>query len=96
MIPAADLATLYAAADGFTVACTFGAETTQVHFRQGSAEVLGGERLTRGYEMRYRASTLAGLTRDSAVVIGGITYRVNAVPETLPSGDERIARLTKA
>lgn len=96
MIPATDLAALYDAADGLTVTATHGADTAQVHFRQPTVEAFGGERLDRDYTMRYRTSTLTALTRGSTVLIGAHTYTVNAIPEFTPSGDERIARLSRS
>ena len=71
MIPTPDLAALYDAADGLTVSATFGAETTQVHFRQGAIDALGGDRLMSDYSMRYRASTLAG-TMSLSVAFGSL------------------------
>lgn len=95
MFSTADLDALYAAADGMTVTATFGSETTQVHFRQPTVEAFGGERQDRDYTMRYRASTLATLARGSTVTIGAVSYRVNAEPEYLGTGDERVARLSR-
>lgn len=95
MIPTPDLAALYNAADGLTVTAACGVDSTQVHFRQPTVEIMGGERLDRDYTMRYRTSTLVALTRGSAVVIGGNTYTVNAIPEFTGSGDERVARLSR-
>lgn len=96
MIPTADLSALYDAADGLTVTATFGAETTQVHFRQGAIDALGGDRLVSDYSIRYRASTLSGLTKGSTVVIDGVTYTVRAKPAETPSGAERVALLTRS
>lgn len=96
MIATADLAALYDAADGLTVSATFGAETTQVHFRQGAIDALGGDRLMSDYSIRYRASTLSGLTKGSAVVIDGVTYIVRVKPAETPSGAERVALLTRS
>lgn len=94
MIPATELDMLYSAADGFTVAASFGGETTQVHFRQSDEPRLG-ERIVAEYTLRYRASTLAALARGSTVTIGGAAYKVLETPVRTPSGDERIARLSK-
>lgn len=94
MISTADLAALYDAADGFTVAATFGAETSQVHFRRPDINVLG-DRIAADYTMRYRTSTLIGLTRGSTVVIESASYKVLEVPARTASGDECVARLSK-
>ena len=94
MLPAADLDALYDAADGFTVAATFGSETTQVHFREPDIVALG-DRILADYTMRFRASTLTTLTRGSTVVIDGSSYKVIEVPTRTASGDERVARLSK-
>lgn len=95
MIPAADLAALYDAADGLTVSATFGSESAQVHFRQPAVDALGGERQVADYTMRYRTATFTTLARGSTVVIGGVSYKVLERPAELGAGDERLARLSK-
>lgn len=95
MIPTADLSALYDAADGLTVTATFGAESTQVHFRQPAVDALGGERQVADYTIRYRTATFTTLARGSTVVIGGASYKVLERPAELGAGDERVARLSK-
>lgn len=90
MIPAADLAVMYAA---FAVTATVGATSGPVHLRQGDVDALG-ERITRDYSMRYRLADFPALVRGDAVTIESVAYEVREVRQ-VDNGVEAIARLTK-
>ena len=90
MIPATDLAVMYAA---FAVTATVGATSGPVHLRQGDVDALG-ERITREYTMRYRLSDFPALARLTTVTIESVGYKVLEVRQ-VDNGVEAIARLTK-
>lgn len=94
MIPVADLAALYDLGDGFTVQATVNGVTRPVHWRQGDADAMGGDRLVREYEMRYRVADFPSLARGATVTLAAQAYRVLEVRQ-LPSGLEAQARLGK-
>ena len=91
---ATDLAALYAADDGLTVAATVGATTAQVHFEQLDITELGDNRLVTAYVMRCIAADFPTLARGDAVTIAATTYTVIDVRAS-EFGDEVVARLSK-
>jgi hypothetical protein len=94
MIPAADLAAIYAQSDAFAETATFGAHTARVFLRSGDEDAMGGERLVRGWRIRYIAAQLPGLQRGSTLTVDGQSYRVLEV-RALDHGAESSARLER-